>query len=368
MLSLVTWSSYQLANEITDSQVVLHWVGRMRSALKLWVRNRVIEINRLTDASVWRYVESRNMPADIGTRRGVKISDVGPGSDWICGRSWMRTSEDDFPLKTATELVLSAAEWHEAKKECVVDLNDTPTLCCDLGNFEGSVETPDVGDNDNIKNAVYYYKKSDYDNRYKFSGYIIDPLKYRFRKVLRVLALVFLYISKLKKNVNQNLHCVQKDEHQSPEIFRNQGDKYILTTGSEKFQGPLKCPGGLVITLPNDMITLALQYFYRKATNEVFEFVDKNRYEKISEVENGILYYSGRILSTQGFGGDASLCEAALDLTSSSFCVPLTDSNSPIARAIVNEVHWHHFDVRHGGVESVLRLVQRIMYIVGGGV
>ena len=44
--------------------------------------------------------------ADLGTRKGAKVRDVGPESDWICGYNWMRMSEHDFPLKTAAELIL----------------------------------------------------------------------------------------------------------------------------------------------------------------------------------------------------------------------------------------------------------------------
>ena len=94
-----------------------------------------------------------------------------------------------------------------------------------------------------------------------------------------------------------------------------------------------------MVMAPEEMSTAALQYFYRKATAEIFEFVDKTRYEKTSLVKDQILYYSGRILSTQEFGGNSSLGEAALDLTMSTFCVPLSDGNSPIARAVVNEIH-----------------------------
>ena len=74
---------YKKCWKLTDSQVVLHWIGCTRSTLKMWVRNRVIEIDRLADASLWRYVESRNMIADLGTRKGAKIADVEPKSDWI---------------------------------------------------------------------------------------------------------------------------------------------------------------------------------------------------------------------------------------------------------------------------------------------
>ena len=60
----------------------------------------------------------------------------------------------------------------------------------------------------------------------------------------------------------------------------------------------------------------------RQQTAEILNFVDKKQYGKISESNNGILYYSGRILSMHEFGGDPSLCKAAPDLTHSTFYVP----------------------------------------------
>ena len=71
-------------------------------------------------------------------------------------------------------------------------------------------------------------------------------------------------------------------------------------------------------------------------------------------------------MPTQGFGDNPCLSDAAFDLTGSTFCVPLSDSKSPIARAIVTEIHWHHLDVSHGGVESILRQVQRTSFIIEG--
>ena len=38
---------------LTDSQVALHWIHCSKSKLKMWVRNRVIEINRLTERLSW---------------------------------------------------------------------------------------------------------------------------------------------------------------------------------------------------------------------------------------------------------------------------------------------------------------------------
>ena len=41
--------------------------------------------------------------------------------------------------------------------------------------------------------------------RYKFSNYLIDPNKFRLRKVLRTLASVMLFIRNVKKSVKINL-------------------------------------------------------------------------------------------------------------------------------------------------------------------
>ena len=105
------------------------------------------------------------------------------------------------------------------------------------------------------------------------------------------------------------------------------------------------------------MTKLALEYYLKKATAEIYEFVDKSRYGKISVAKDDILYYSGQILFTQKFVGDDSLCNAAVYLTPTTFCVlyqmivPLLHGQS----YKVNKVHWYHFDVKHGGTESVLR-------------
>ena len=46
--------------KLTDSQIALYWINSTQSALKLWVRNRVLEINRLGDKSMRRYIDSKH--------------------------------------------------------------------------------------------------------------------------------------------------------------------------------------------------------------------------------------------------------------------------------------------------------------------
>ena len=39
--------------------------------------------------------------------------------------------------------------------------------------------------------------------RYRFSNYLIDPNRFRFRKVVRILGLVLTFLQKISKNINR---------------------------------------------------------------------------------------------------------------------------------------------------------------------
>ena len=198
--------------KLTDSQVVLHWINSKKSALKMWVRYRVIEINRLTDVDKWYYVDSKNMIADIGTRKGAKMS-VRSDSNWICGLTWMEGGECDFPIKTLKEIVLENNEVGDLNKESIIKENWG--LTCKIVSDE-------------------------YKNRYDFSQYLIDPNRFRFKKVVRVMALVYLFVLKFmskygsRSNLGSNectSQMVYKFPNDVPKIIKYCDDQYILTTG-----------------------------------------------------------------------------------------------------------------------------------------
>ena len=60
------------------------------------------------------------------------------------------------------------------------------------------------------------------------------------------------------------------------------------------------------------------------------------------------------------------LADVSFDLCDKSFCVPMVDKLSPVAYSIASDVHWYHLDVRHGGIESVLREIQCVAYLISG--
>ena len=331
---------------ISDSQVALSWIICTKAALKLWVRNRVIEATRLTDPTRWFYVKSEDNIADIGTRKGAKIEDVKPGSPWSVGLPWMSEREENFPLMAAAEISLNAREKAELNKEKVLaDPMDFASqhnlLCCD-----GSV-------------CMVTGVPEEVEQRYQFSNYLINPCRFRFSKVLRVLALVFLFIKKISvRAIKRKFSFLDTTEH------ANSNDQYIVF----KIDGATSdaIVDVAIIKVPKTSLDDAKNYYSRKATKELEKFVSPGKYQKISSLKNDILYYTSRILLTQKITGKFCMTDAVLDLSEATFCVPLTDSHSPIAYAIVLDTHWFDPDVRHAGVESTLRYAQNTAYIVGG--
>ena len=101
-----------------------------------------------------------------------------------------------------------------------------------------------------------------------------------------------------------------------------------------------------------------------KTTEEVKEFCPPKHYERNTVEQFSILYYNGRVdLGKLSFS--VPITEAMLDLSSGSFVVPIVEKYSPVAFSIINEIHWYHPTVKHCGVESTIRFVMNVAYILG---
>ena len=296
------------SQKFTDSQVTMHWLNNQELQLKQWTRNRVVEILRFTDAPCWKYVPTSQMPADIGTRRVSNVNDVIMGSIWQEGFPWMKLPASDFPVKSYSEIKHACKEASDSSNELIPQANLRNGSLSEKLSFH-SIQEDKSRSNDTAK-------------------YLIDPNKFRFQKVVRILALVIIFIKR----------CKTKSSY----------------------------PKSICLKIPDEEIKEARNYFFRIATKEVKSMMSKDKYEKISVEKDNILYYSGRILPTQQFSATVKLTDTMLDLTTTTFCVPLVMRSSAIALSIVNEVHWFHEIAKHAGVETVLRYVMQHAYIVEG--
>ena len=59
---------------------------------------------------MWWYVKSKDMIADIGTRRCVSIEEIKPYSIWTNGHDWMKKKISEFPMLSAADIRLSCQE------------------------------------------------------------------------------------------------------------------------------------------------------------------------------------------------------------------------------------------------------------------
>ena len=79
----------------------------------------LIEMLRFTEKSWWYYVESSQMIADLGTRRGVTLNQVDQDSVWINGLMWMRGLKIDFPITPVSDLSMSNKDKPSYQKELI---------------------------------------------------------------------------------------------------------------------------------------------------------------------------------------------------------------------------------------------------------
>ncbi|CAL9703965.1 unnamed protein product [Knipowitschia caucasica] len=80
----------------SDSATVLTWMSSDSCRYKVFVGTRVAEIQELTEAATWRYVPSKDNPADDITR-GLTLRDIGRGNRWTGGPPFLKQASSDWP-------------------------------------------------------------------------------------------------------------------------------------------------------------------------------------------------------------------------------------------------------------------------------
>lgn len=110
----------------TDSSPTLYWIRKDPAKLKMYVSNRVKLIQRRTDLTCWRYVNTKHNPADL-LSRGVNPSKLVDNKLWLYGPEWLSrpVSEwptEQFPLKLPdhTETELKVCTILEVRSELVI--------------------------------------------------------------------------------------------------------------------------------------------------------------------------------------------------------------------------------------------------------
>ena len=358
---------------ILDSEIVLHWLCSQTKRLNPWVRNRCIETARYSDPqSDWFHVSSEDNPVDIATRKGAKVTDVDRVSEWFNGKAWMRLPIEESResvLKNVHEITIKNEHVDEIKKEevklgtdlCRSDFNlvyDDPKATASV---YVTLPNPDVfvvqDPSEDVSSII--------NERLTYSKYLIDPNKFRFSKVVRILAIVIrvtkVWMKTLKSRrdedrilKNYSVYCPPEEVSLNPKED---------TESRYTFQFPIKFAW---VNLLDQEIQFALNYIFRKTTDELKKFVPAKCYENMSVEKDGILYHVGRVFTYDieiedcGYG----ISDKMIDLSKHTFVVPIVDRYSPVAFSIVNDIHWNHNTAKHGGVETTIRAIMTIAHIL----
>lgn len=82
----------------TDSSIVLHWIKSPPATWKVFVSNRISEIQRLTQGSQWRHVPTTENPADY-ISRGVEPRQLTQNQLWWSGPSFLLLPSEEWPAQ-----------------------------------------------------------------------------------------------------------------------------------------------------------------------------------------------------------------------------------------------------------------------------
>ena len=96
-----------------DSMNVVFWIHGQSRNYKPFVSHRVGEIHEKSNPNQWRYVPTKQNPADHGTR-GLTVSHLADAEMWWNGPSFLVLPEGDWPERRSSTPV---GVWTEVKAE-----------------------------------------------------------------------------------------------------------------------------------------------------------------------------------------------------------------------------------------------------------
>ena len=358
-----------------DSEIALCWAAYETVKLNQYNRVRVVNIISKINLNNLFHIKGTENPADIGTRmKSVSYEDVLPGSEYLCGRSWMKLSKEEAAkqgfIKPIEEIKLGHEQKKVMKKGIVFD------------SFE---------DEDNDAIAVMVPARFDVQKvaeRLVESEYIFSPLTRNFLSFVNIVAMV-LKVKKWRKLKTVNLNEEVSDENTAPSAEIPVAVDITMDTAlktefeeaaraAAKVDPEVKPPKFSILAYYSDKLepapdtrvseldrSYALEYIFSVETKIVKKFNDQKKLKKIAFEKDDILYCQTRVLEGQtvkvtgGLDIDMSL-SGLFDLN---FQVPLIDHHSPLAYPIA--LHLHGL-FNHRGFESCYRLSLNKVKILGG--
>lgn len=97
--------------------IVLHWLAKSPATLKIYVANRVANIQNESNQlnTQWKWVASEHNPADL-ISRGTMPSELNQHTKWWHGPIWLRDEDSQWPSQSIQTKDLSTPETEKEVK------------------------------------------------------------------------------------------------------------------------------------------------------------------------------------------------------------------------------------------------------------
>ena len=103
----------------SDSTTVLGYLRNTSKRRPIFETNRIKLIRELSLVEQWRWVETRNNPADLYSR-GVSPLRVDKAEQWLRGPSFLLEPEDNWPCHVCEDYPISADEFRTQNHACLI--------------------------------------------------------------------------------------------------------------------------------------------------------------------------------------------------------------------------------------------------------
>lgn len=390
----------------TDSTIALSWCHNVNKKLRMFVHNRVSTIRRFIE---WTVGECEVLPlyhidgtiniADLLTKEHkITPAMLGPSSEWISGKPWMKLDIGSMPVTSYAELSVSENDSKEIGTECFIEFEDTMDRSTPRSGLDPDLKRKEtilhLECTDNEVTHCFSCPKSvnvssPPDRCYGISHLnhcsdctclifhtssvfvagrvlphekpLVPIVSLGWRKAVSIMTVVMKFTSILVHKTHQKMKNISRQESLQSKC---KVCKFIQQ----------KCVvDGVRVTREKEQITtekfisdenawLGESYWYRKASLELEKVEKKQKLQETYSYNDGIYFYTGRLSE------EFPVVTADLDINvffdNSEFksIVPVVLSSSDVFFAYLIYVHDH---VRpHSGIEITYREISKKLHVL----
>jgi len=143
----------------TDSMTVLRYINNERKRWKIFVANRITEIRQHSEPDQWRYVPSKENPADCATR-GLSTREITLNSSWLAGPGYLVKTEDDWPSQHQVDTSVAEEDENLRKSSIAHNLFLQQQSSKKVINLQGIIDPHQFSSWDRLKRHTAWVRRA----------------------------------------------------------------------------------------------------------------------------------------------------------------------------------------------------------------